>query len=390
MTMTDKDNGSEMLPGQFAMTQAGDIVQEDPDAAKVAAQHAAEIGKIDSEILSIMASGTKRWVDLYRLIERVEAEELYTPAYHSLTAWARALSERGRFQLRELWRCRKAGRFYAEYAARLAAQGKAAPRLEDIDTKAGASISPRNFERVEKIAAGDSQKADTLVGKMLAGKVTAHELEQLWRTEKAAGAHVRTSRHDTAQAADDTAESPEKPAMTAADIVLALQTCDPSAWLPEQHKDTRYMQDPDKYRVFSEFPVHTGTSDHARRMDALIVETYGAEALDEVVLQAIEIKVSVYDLEGDTKMQEYADFADYLWLVVPDVPEMVAAAQAHVSELQGQQVWGILAVLPEGMGTSTPAEEKPESGRLRVIQKPQRLPGIMRDKSLATLVHKLI
>lgn len=368
VTETPQKPAEAVMPGQMVIRADGRMDEEQggPESLRDVA-HEKQAEEIGEEIIAIMKSGQKRWVDLFRKIQQVETGQLYAPAYHSLTAWARNLSERGGFQLRELWRYKKAGQFYAEYAERQERAGKRVVRLEDIDTKAGASISPRNFERVEKIARGDTNVADRLIGQMLSGKVKAAELEQLWRAKKAAGGHVRTSRHDAGPTMEDAGTG-----MRAVEIVAAVQNATDGGWLPEPHIVRPWITD--KYRVFAEFPVHTGTTDHAARIDAMVVETYGVEREDDVVLHAIEIKVVQSDLDRDEKMEEYADFADYMWIAVP--ADLSGEAIRHAEELEGPQTWGILAVLPDGS--------------LRVDRTPKRLPGVMRDKSLEWIVHKLI
>lgn len=376
-----KDNEN-VLAGQMKLTADGRVIEEAGTGTQKQATEeaaAAEVSKIGDEIISIMQSGTKRWVDLYRMLDRVENEKLYAPQWHSLTAWARDLSVRGRFQLRELWRYKKAGRFYAEFAEREKERGRRAARLEDIDTRSGASISPRNFERVEKIAGGNTEVADKLVRQMLAGKVKAAELEELWRTKKAAGAPVRKTRHDdfakmheaAAEGAGASADA-DGTKITAADIVLAIQQASGGDWLPEERKERPYIRD--KYRVFTEVPVQSGTTDHAARIDAVVAETYGVDELESVVLQGIEIKVSEYDLRQDMKMQEYADFVDFAWIAVPEW--LTDQAREKAAEVQGSDKWGVLAIDADGS--------------VRVAEVPRRLRGIMRDRVLEYLVHKLI
>ncbi len=395
--MKSFDDYTTSIPGQIRLDGG-----EEPDLSEQekASENAEQMKKIDDAIINIMKSGTHRWVELYRLIERVEEEQLFEPQWHSLTAWARNLAERGHFQLRELWRYRKAGHFYADYADRLKARGKRAKKLEEIDPKTG-SISPRNFERIEKISGGDTHTADRLITSMISGKIGAKELETMWKAKKADGAMVRRTRHDTF---DTAKKQKDKDVIDAADIILALQTADPLSWLPEQHKNTTFMHDPDKMQLFAEAAVYSGTTDHAARIDALIAETYGADRLCDVILHAIEIKVSVSDLMRDDKMEEYTDFCDYFYICIPDSPDIVAAAEQKADEMQGTQTWGILAIAtppeePEEnaeageISTETPTEAPTENktfGKIRVVRRPGRLQGIMRDQTLGYIVHKMI
>ena len=362
-----------VIPGQMVICPDGSVKEAQRGTEGLQdtlnGQRVEEIGE---QIIAIMKSGTKRWIELYQLIRRVEDEQLYLPAYHSLTAWARRLSEKGGFQLRELWRYKKAGRYYAEYTERQERAGKRAVPLEDIDTRTGASISPRNFERIEKIAGGDTAVADRLIGQMLGGAIKAPELEQLWKAKKAAGGHVRKSRHDAGSGGEGPAAGGEENKQRAVEIFAAIQNANDGSWLPERHIVKPWITD--KYRVFAEFPVHSGTTDNAARIDAMVVETFGVEREDDVFMHAIEIKVDQADLEHDAKMQEYADFADYMWIAVSE--GLAAAAIRHAEELEGSAKWGVLEVCADGS--------------MRVARTPERLRGLMRDKSLEWIVHKLI
>lgn len=352
----------------------------------ISVNSADDISQIENEIIDLMKIGSSRWVELYRLISRVEEKELFKP-FSSLTAWAVKLCEKGGFQLRELWRYKKAGQFYDEYAARQRAAGKDVKELEEIDTKKG-SISPRNFERVIKIAAGDKKVADRLIKKVVTGKLRASELEQMWKSKKASGVKVKTSRHDkydSEREEDEASEVEDMDAVvfgeenadplptlhfgehiTATDIVQAL--LEDHEWLPENAVKRPYISD--KYRLFTEFPVHTG-SDSAGRIDALAVETIGSGSIDKVFLHGIEIKVDIHDLEHDIKMQEYPAFCDSFWIAVPET--LREDALLFASERSDD--WGVLVIDQDAVVT--------------VVRSANIRHGLMRDKTLECLVYKL-
>lgn len=172
--------------------------------------------------------------------------------------------------------------------------------------------------------------------------------------------------------------------ITAADIILALQSSD---WLFEQDVTNpvweKVITDPrepvkktyikEKYRIFEEFPVNSGTSRHSRRLDALIVENISvpARADNPVNLIGVEIKVAVNDLKNDCKMQEYTNFVDQFYLAISDKKDIVNAALS--TKLDS---WGLLTVSKDG--------------QIKVLQTADKLPAIMRDKTLNSLVLKLL
>ena len=70
-----------------------------------------------------------------------------------------------------------------------------------------------------------------------------------------------------------------------------------------------------------EFPVYTGETRHAQRIDLLVIEnitTDGHLKPYDVRIHGIEIKVSYHDLINDKKMANYVPFCDLNWLAIPD------------------------------------------------------------------------
>lgn len=340
----------------------------------------AELAAASVEISEIMQNGTSRWVELYSIVQDIEAKELYKPAYRSVTAWARTLAKKNGFALREFWRITKAGTMYTEYAARQAKKGRSVPALTEIrpgHQKNAPSISPRNFETVQKIAAGDEQLEDQLIDGMLAGNIKSKELNELWKTRKASGAQIRKTRHEAFEKPHPLTEREltESGGLTAADLVLAIQTN--PGWLPDM---------PKKYRVFAEFPVPSGQTDLTETIDALAVDMRGT---GQIRLHAIRINTHVSDLQEDEQIQRYADSADYLWIAVPDTPAMVRAAEDRADERHtGMSPCGILAVAVPS------SAEEPHANRaaspVRVVRPAPYCQGQMRGKALESLVCKLL
>lgn len=127
------------------------------------------------------------------------------------------------------------------------------------------------------------------------------------------------------------------------------------------------------YRVFEEFAIDPGTSRHSRRLDALIAENISVppHTDNQVNLIGVEIKVDVNDLKNDCKMQEYTDFVDQFYLAVPDEEDIVNAALSIKLD-----TWGLIIVSKDG--------------QIKVLQTADKLPAIMRDKTLNSLVLKLL
>lgn len=319
------------------------------------------IDAIETELESILSSDKKSWVRIYELMDTVEREKLYSDQYSSYTKWVNALADKAHVHVSLLWNRKKAGRVYASYEKRANAQGKSVPAMEDI------AVSADNFNLIEKIAGNNTDVADELIDKVLQGDMKRSDLKNAWQTVKAdreasGKKSVRVNAYDK-ESIDVKTET-----ITATDIVLALSRRN---WLIN-NVDTytdRYTQS--KYRVLTEFAVQTGTSHHARRIDALILEnrTVEAEKAYNVHIHAVEIKVSKHDLLSDHKMQEYTDYADFFWIAVPE--ELKADAESIMLN-----DWGLITI-----------DDKKE---LHVIKKAELHDAIFRDQTIETALIKIL
>lgn len=333
------------------------------------------LNNIETQLSRYLAADKKNWIQTYLLMLEVQNKELYVVNYRSYTKWVNHLADSLSIHVSTLWSRLKAGKNYAEYAARAAEHGRTVPKIEEID------VSPDSLNLCAKVAGKNAVEMDKLVDQVVAGDLTRDNLRQAAKARKAAGEFVAKSRFDCVQAKDRT-EMEEK--ITAADIILALQS---SSWLFSQSTDNpiweKVITDPresvkktyikEKYRVFEEFAIDPGTSRHSRRLDALIAENISvpARADNPVNLIGVEIKVDVNDLKNDYKMQEYTDFVDQFYLAVPDEEDIVNAALSIKLD-----TWGLIIVSKDG--------------QIKVLQTADKLPAIMRDKTLNSLVLKLL
>lgn len=319
------------------------------------------IDAIENELESILSSDKKSWVRIYELMDTVEREKLYSDQYSSYTKWVNALADKAHVHVSLLWNRKKAGRVYASYEERANAQGKAVPAMEDI------AVSADNFNLIEKIAGNNTDVADELIDKVLHGSMKRSDLKNAWQTVKAdreaSGKKiVRVNAYDK-ESVDVKTET-----ITAADIVLALSCRN---WLINNVDTYTDRYTVSKYRVLTEFAVQTGTSHHARRIDALILEnrTVEAEKAYNVHIHAVEIKVSKHDLLSDHKMQEYTDYADFFWIAVPE--ELKADAESIMLN-----DWGLITI-----------DDKKE---LHVIKKAELHDAVFRDQTIETALIKIL
>ena len=327
---------------------------------------------VEDELTKCVNADQRNWSRIYVLMHQVEQQELYKPVYKSFTAWVNHTADVAHCHVSTLWARNKAGRVYAEYEERATAQGRTVPTLQDV------TVSPDTLALCEKVAGKRADIMDDLISKAIKGGVTREDLRQAARAKRAAGGLMPRSRYDrltkkdrVASASASATESVES--VTAADIVLGLRS---SAWLtPNQDDRKGYL--PRKYHVYTEFPIDTGETSHAQRMDALVCETLTTNPYtekDKVVLRGIEIKVSVSDLVRDKKMKNYTDYCDYFYIAVPDDIKIIDAAESvRLPE------WGVLVLKDTMAGKS-----------IKVLHDAHLLSPVFRDKTLSTALIKLL
>ena len=300
-----------------------------------------KLKKIEAELAGYVKQDKKNWVRIYQLMHEVEEGKLYkerddTPSF---TSWVNALADDLGVHVSLLWARLKAGRTYAEYEGRAAKQGKSVTPL------AALSVSPDSINLCERVAGKNATEMDDLIDKVVEGSLTRDDLRAAARAKRAAGGTMPTTRHDRIGAAERTEEAS---GLTASDIVVALRK---PSWLTAARTD-KYFEH--VYHFFTEFRIPSGTSRHARRIDAMIAETVTAADLDEIILRGVEIKTDITDLRGDHKMQEYTNFCDYFYIAVPaGSPELLEAAESV-----RRPSWGILTVTKDGKVTVEHAPEK--------------------------------
>ena len=320
-----------------------------------------KIDTIENELESILSSDKKSWVRIYELMDTVEREKLYSDQYSSYTKWVNALADKAHVHVSLLWNRKKAGRVYSAYEERAKERGRTVPSMNAIQ------VSADNFNLIEKIAGNNTDAADELIDKVLHGDMKRSDLKNAWQTVKA-DREASGKKSVRVNAYDKEGIDLQTETITAADIVLALSRPN---WL-KNSVDTytdRYTQS--KYRVLTEFAVCTGTSHHARRIDALAMEnlTVAAEKAYNVHIHAVEIKVSKHDLLSDHKMQEYTDYADFFWIAVP-----VELKDDALSIMLPE--WGLIAI-----------DDKKE---LHVIKKAELHDAIFRDQTVETALIKIL
>ena len=319
-----------------------------------------KLQEIEKEISTYVNLDKSNWTRIYRLMDEVDRDKLYlertdTPSF---TSWVNVLAGTLGVHVSLLWSRKKAGKVYEEYHQRAIEIGRMVPDLEDINA------SPDSICLCEKIAGKNAVEMDHLIEKVLDGDLTRADLRQAAKAKRALSVDAPvTSRHNRINV-EDRIETDER--VTAADIILALRR---SSWLEVKKEDPHFQH---VYHLFQEFRVDTGTSHNARRLDALIAETFTEKERDHITLRGFEIKVDLHDLESDHKMAEYTDFVDYFYICIPAGDNNMLSMAESIS----CQEWGIMTVS--------------KSGVIKIVREPKKLEALFRDKALTTALIKSI
>lgn len=327
-----------------------------------------DLRQIEAELTDVLDKEKRNWTKIYELMSRVEHEKLYEQKENckSFTQWVNVLAKDLHVHASGLWAKLKAGRTYAAYAERAEKRGLIAQRAEDV------AVSVDTINLCATIAGKNEERQDSLLDRAIRGELSRQDLREAARAKSAESAR-KYEKHEkelSNSEKEEVRDSEEQQRITAADIIVALKS---SSWIEYVEKSFERDEYMTKVRkLYAEFPVYTGTSRSARRMDAVILENISARERDEIVIRGVEIKVSVSDLMHDEKMTEYTDFCDLFYIAIPaGDDELKKAVQAVMLP-----EWGLIEV-SEG-------EENVYNYVAEVTIPAKKNQGVLRDRTLST------
>lgn len=318
----------------------------------------AELDDITARLVEKINDQTARWSALYGMIEEVEGQRLWEDGgFKSFTKWFEDLARRAKCNIQYLWRVKKAGSFYARYAEAERAAGRDAAPVSEV------TLGDEMLADIDRISDGDPEKAHEYIAAALGGKLSKAKLRSMVKATAGARRKARAAKSGDTDAAVHGGED----GCTAADIIIALrpEVLHPGASGRYLMRGVRRV-----WQVFGELPVRTGTSDHARRIDALCVSNAGDDSQYDVALDMVEVKVTFDDLARDTKHLEYEPFVDRCWFAVPE-------SMSHAAEEAAPDGWGVLVW-------------SPVTRALRVVRNAEVRRGAMRAEVLATALVKAL
>lgn len=331
-----------------------------------------DLRQIEAELTDVLDKEKRNWTKIYELMSRVEQEKLYEQKENckSFTQWVNMLAKDLHVHASGLWAKLKAGRTYAAYAERAEKRGMIAQRAEDV------AVSVDTINLCATIAGKSVERQDSLLDRAIRGELSRQDLREAARAKSAESARkyekglFNSEKKEEVQKVQNQQNPEEQQGITAADIIVALKS---SSWIEYVEKSFERDEYITKVRkLYAEFPVYTGTSRSARRMDAVILENISARERDEIVIRGVEIKVSVSDLMHDEKMTEYTDFCDLFYIAIPaGDDELKKAVQAVMLP-----EWGLIEV-SEG-------EENVYNYVAEVTIPAKKKQGVLRDRTLST------
>lgn len=315
----------------------------------------AELDEIESDLLHKLHDKRSRWSELYMLMDKVESGSLWRAGgFSSMTKWLEHLARLAGCQIQYLWRVKKAGKFYKAYADAEQAAGRVVAPVDEV------RLGDEMLADLDRISDGKPERAREYVAAALGGTLTKAKVKQMVKATASAKRTAKAAGKEQGGGVDG---------VTAADIMLALNN--PGLFVEEwgEFVDEHHSRD-GHFTILAEFPVQTGTSDHARRMDALAISQLTCIDMYSVGLDMVEIKVTENDLRRDTKHLEYEPFVDRCWFAVPLGLKDAA-----------------LDAAPEGWGVIIYYSDKKWA---RVARRAEKLPGVMRSTTIATALGKML
>lgn len=280
------------------------------------------IQEYEQELLTLVRTDKNNWSKFYILMTEVEEKELYkdsvdgsgTP-FKSFTAWLKHFSIKHKVHESILWNRKKAGKVYADYQEQQKAKGLEVTPIENTD------ISMENLVLVDRVKKIAPAMAENMLDRLTKRDLTRAEARRIEATIKNR-AKAMQSKRDKKNSANNIDN--EEVSISIDDVVTASRILekfqDPKTLLGRDIEKKNFVKSDvrEKYRMFDEFRVWTGTTTKSRRLDALILENFDIEnKMHNINAHGIEIKVSKYDLEHDHKYTEYMDFVHYLWIAIP-------------------------------------------------------------------------
>lgn len=337
--------------------------------------------EVEKQLVDLINIDKKNWTHFYILLKKIETERLWEGNFNSFTSWVKDFAIKTKTHESIIWSRKKAGEVYQNYIDVQKKKGVEVAPLEKV------TIAQDTLVLLDKITNKAPTLGADLTEKALKKEIKKKDLQEAYKAirnksypKNSIDEEIKEDRKkliknepiehiDSIQSIKSIKdlEKIKHEAITSTEIITTLYSTE---WLnvEVQKKYFRTSFEQDKYRLLTEFPVHTGTSKKSRRIDALICENLSSKNSWELNLHGVEIKVSKGDLLHDSKYTEYAEFVDYLWLAIPE--DLI-----EVARLNKPKSCGIIVV---------------RNKKAKVIEQAEKLDSMRKLDTLNNLALKLL
>lgn len=265
-----------------------------------------ELALIEQRLTPLVKRKDRSWIEVYRLLDIVEEEELYSVSYKSYTAWLTDFASRANVTVSLLWKKKKAGRFYSSYMEERQYRNEPYIPMEEL------TMDPEVIVMIEKITAGNLSEAHKMIGRSLNGEMKRSDLKTLWESEKKERALKglpvqRANGYDKDYFAELAYAGYSSKNATNIDILTSL--CN-EKWLCGFYGQAENG----KYRLMTEFSVISDKTE----TDYVVVENCIPERRETFFhLHSIKIICEKEELEREIELKAFPEYMDYYWLAVP-------------------------------------------------------------------------
>jgi DNA-binding transcriptional regulator YdaS (Cro superfamily) len=282
-----------------------------------------------NELTTLLNRQAYSWAKVSSLLQRVERTGHWESQAESFTDWIRFMARQLGVTESTLWRYLGAGRYYQQLRKRLQASNIDSPTLEKLQN----IVSPENLEILEKIERVVPRKRmQEIAQRTIAGKVTRHELRELWKTYRPV-LQGRTARgRGTKTPKVDLADERQHKVHTEATVINILMSTSPE-WTG--------IRAPDFYRVMRDIKIPNAFGSEKSIFDVLVLvrET----PTSPLLTIGVEVKAGTAKKEWAMTLCKLAYYCDRLWLVLADkirsedlgtIPEFVGLLRADKGKLK--------------------------------------------------------
>ncbi len=282
--------------------------------------------EIESQLQDLLEKEKRQWTTTAKLLIEIDRGQLFKNKAKSFSQYIRILAKQFKIHESTFWRIKKAGEYYLKLNA-----------TDDIQVIDKAKTTPEQVEILRKISTvAPPEIVENIEKKMINGETTRQELRDIWETYRPIkeGKNERGRKpkniekekvdqpHKTASSNQQSTSNLKKENLTTANILSTLQQ-NQGLWIKESIDIENNIE---HFHLFKEVAVKTGTTRHARRIDAvvLIKESYKKSTLTTI---GIEIKSNLNDLKNDKKMSEYIPFCHFFYLAIPNEQNFIETAK---------------------------------------------------------------